>query len=152
MCVAKDDHLWTLAPHSLSQRLGQRVGIDDVVQKKLLPGQLEAFSQPVAQPGIVGVSHYGRNGGDVLQLMQDSGKADVSPVEDVADAFEEAGESRVEEIVSVGDDADFQRGGRLVRRRRIHLKPWLPRELRPVPVPGPAPHRLASPGRTRPSR
>ena len=109
--VAEDDDVRGFPGDVAAERFTVRAGIDDVVEEKFAPGQRDDFRLAVVEAVIV-VAEDGGDGGDGFQLENDPRQADVAGVENVIDALEEFRNARVEEVMSVGDDADFHWVGR----------------------------------------
>lgn len=111
MRVTEDDDVRGFAGDEPAERFTVRAGIDDVVDEEFAPVQRDDFRLAVVEAVIV-VAEDGGDGGDGFQLENDPRQADVAGVENVIDALEEFRNARVEEVMSVGDDADFHWVGR----------------------------------------
>ena len=104
--VAKDNYGRFVLLNAVLQRNIQRVRIDDVVNQKLLVGQLNGLGQSIPEPRVVGVTANSGDRRDLFELEQDARLPDVASMQNMVDPREELGNLRVEEIVSIRNDTE----------------------------------------------
>jgi len=104
--VAENDCVRPLACDSRFQPVRRRLRMDDVMNQEFFFRKLDGFRFPEGNSRVVVSQHCGY-GRDFFQLRNDLGKADVARVQNVSYARKKMVNFRVEEIVGVGDDADF---------------------------------------------
>src|SRR5688572_4750633 len=88
-----------------THNIARSADTDDVVNKKLSASERDDLCLVEVQPGIVVPKNRGHRR-DEFQLTDDRFVTNVARVQDVLDAIEDLGDARIEETVSVGDDAD----------------------------------------------
>ena len=108
--VAKDNHVRTLAGEAGLELLGGRTRVHDVVEEEFAVCEFDRLGFLETEAGVVGVAQDGSDRSDGFQLEDQPGKPDVAGVKNVVHAGEELWDFGVEEIMGVGDDADFHAG------------------------------------------
>ena len=72
--VTEDDDGGALAGEAGLELVGERVGVDDVLEEELAAGKGDEFGERVGEAGIVGVAGDGGDGGDLFELEEDGGQ------------------------------------------------------------------------------
>lgn len=106
MAMAEDDHVRRrrLEPAEEGRRRGE--GIDDVFDENALAPEFSDFRVAPAGMEIVVAGDDG-HWGDLFELNDQVGVSDIPGMEDVLNALEQIGDTRVEMIVGVGDEPEF---------------------------------------------
>lgn len=106
--VAEDDDMRLFVRDAFRQVVSRRIRMDDVVNKKFPSGLLDDLGV-LKRQARVRVAINRRDRRDRFQFRNEGEIADIAGVQDVFNASEQLRDSRVEEIVRVGDDADFHK-------------------------------------------
>ena len=86
--MAEDDDIGILADDAAFDFIVVGgVDIEDVMEEELAAVELEEFGFFKLEAGVV-IAEDGGDGGDILELEDEPGQADIAGVEDMVDAFE----------------------------------------------------------------
>jgi len=111
--MAEYHHLRVFTPYTRFQRFGRAMRIHDVVDEEFPLLQFHDFGQAIAEGQVVGVAQDGGDRGNLFESLEDFWKTDIPPMQDVVDAGEQRGDSRIQEVVGIRNDPDPHKGLRL---------------------------------------
>jgi len=115
MRVSKNNDSGFLAIQPALKRFIGFVRVHNVMNEKFAPIQFNNFRLPELQARIVSIAEDGRDRRNLFKLQDQPSLADVAAVQDVVNAGEEFGYFRIEEVVSIRDDADAEHKLRRMR-------------------------------------
>ncbi len=110
MGMPKDHGLRSLGLNEVLEGIGQRQGVNDMLNEKFFLRQQDRFRKAIPE-FIIAISEHGGYRRDELQFQYNRGVTDVARVEDMVHPGENFFNAWVQKTMRVRNDSDFHRNG-----------------------------------------